>query len=103
MARKCAKLKTLFLLTVMVFSIIAYFASTRIIPAVEASASYIGVAKPMEFYFHSTPVPLSLGSGYTSDNHIMNTTRLWGGTQRIGPQAGSFDVYFYMARARLIM
>ncbi len=54
-------------------------------------------AKPLYFYFHNTPTPQSIGSGYTSDNHIINTTQLWGGTQRIGPQSGSFDVYFYLA------
>jgi len=54
-------------------------------------------AKPLYFYFHKTSTPQSVGSGYTSDNHIMNTTQLWGETQRIGPQSGSFDIYFYMA------
>jgi hypothetical protein len=62
-----------------------------------AVSSYTGIAKPMEFYFHNAPAPLPLGGGYTYDSHIMNTTRLWGGTQRTAPQSGSFDIYFYTA------
>jgi hypothetical protein len=97
MSRKHSELKSLGFLAVMLISVAAYSTLMSVIPTVKASASYTGAAKPMEFYLHSNPTPLSLGSGYTSDSHIMNTTRLWGGTQRIGPQAGSFDIYFYVA------
>jgi len=73
------------------------FFSIMSIPKQTVFAQPSSNAKPMYFYFHNTPTPQSIGSGYTSDRHIMNTTQLWGGTQRIGPQPGSFDVYFYMA------
>jgi len=97
MSRKISKPKTLGLLTVVALSLVACIASVRFLQVAKASASYTGAPKPMEFYFHKTPIPQSLGSGYTSDDHIMNTTRLWGGTQRIGPQSGTFDIYFYLA------
>jgi len=79
----------------LLLSIISTALLTGIVPVAQSQSS--GVAKPKEFYFHYTPTPQSIGSGYTSDSHIMNTTQLWGGTQRIGPQAGTFDIYFYMA------
>jgi len=97
MSNRISKPKTLGLLTVVALSLVAYVASARFLPVVIASPSYTGAPKPMEFYFHKAPIPQPLGSGYTSDDHIMNTTRLWGGTQVMGPQSGAFDIYFYLA------
>jgi len=81
--------------SILFLSMISVALLTSILPVAESQSS--SAAKPEEFYFHNTPTPLSIGGGYTSDNHIMNTTQWWGGTQRIGPQSGTFDIYFYMA------
>jgi len=83
------------IVAIVFLSIISAALVTSILPVAKSQVS--GVAKPEEFYFHYTPAPLTIGSGYTSDSHILNTTKLWGGTQRAGPQSGSFDIYFYMA------
>ncbi len=97
MSRKYSKAKTISLLIAILLSTFAFFGAFCSIRNTKAASSYTGIAKPMEFYFHNTPAPLLLGGGYTYDSHIMNTTRLWGGTQRTAPQSGSFDVYFYTA------
>jgi len=73
MSRKYSKSKTLGLLTVMALSLIAYVASTRVIPVVQAAASYTGAAKPMEFYLHYSNTPVNVAGIQTK--YVMNTTK----------------------------
>jgi len=75
MPRKCSTLKTLGLLTVIVLSVIAYLASMCMIRVVEASASYTGAAKPMEFYLHYLNTPVYIAG--TDNKYIMNTTKFF--------------------------
>jgi hypothetical protein len=97
MLRGHYQVKTLSLLAAVTMAIFASVMSMQIIPEAKGAASYTGTPKPMEFYFHKASIPQPLGSGYTSDDHVMNTTQLWGGTQRMGPQSGAFDIYFYLS------
>jgi len=73
MPRKCSKSKTLSLLTVIAFSLIACVISTHMIPAAKATATYTGTPKPMEFYLHYSDTPVDVAG--TQTKYVMNTTK----------------------------
>jgi len=88
MCRKYLKSKTLGLLTVMAFSLVAMVASMGMVPAGEAAASYTGTAKPMEFYFHYSDLPVNVAGIQTK--YVMNTTRWFGFQTQQQAYASSF-------------
>lgn len=72
MFRICSELKALGLFTVIALSLMAYVASMGMIPLAEATASYTGVAKPMEFYLHYLDTPVNVAG--IQSKYVMNTT-----------------------------
>lgn len=60
----------LVIISLLIFSAIA---STEMIQTTGAAASYAGVSKPMEFYFHHIDNPVTVGGLQTK--HVFNTSR----------------------------
>jgi len=73
---KLSEAKTLSLLTVTVLSIFASVACMQLIPKANATASYTGAAKPMEFYLHYVDAPVDVAGIQTK--YLMNTTQWFG-------------------------
>jgi len=75
MSRKHSEYKTIALLVIVAFSATGYVTSMNIVPAANATVSYTGAAKPMEFYLHYLDLPVDVAGIQTK--YVMNTTRLF--------------------------
>ncbi len=73
MNRKYSGLKILGLIIAVALSLTASLASTNMISAAQASASYSGQPKPMEFYLHCLDTPVDVAGLQTK--YIANTTQ----------------------------
>jgi hypothetical protein len=103
MFREKAKLKALPLLATLTISAIAYFALLGAAPVTKATATYAGVPKPMEFYFHHIDAPVHVAG--LDSKYVMNTTKSFRFLTQEQAYANSFykpaglpkiDVDFYL-------
>ncbi len=88
MSRKHYDLRTLTLLVIEAFSLIAYINAVRMVPSADAAASYTGAPKPMEFYLHYLDVPVDVAGLQTK--YVMNTTQFFRFQTQQDAHANSF-------------
>lgn len=65
--------RRLIILSIISLSVLVLTASTAMIQPTEADASYTGVAKPMQFYFHHLDTPVTVAGLQTK--YVMNTSK----------------------------
>jgi hypothetical protein len=88
MSRESSKNAALSLLIITLLSTVSFLGSAYWTPKAKAAPSYLGLAKPMEFYLHYVDAPVDVAGIQTK--YVMNTTRWFGFVTQQDAHANSF-------------
>ena len=88
MFRESSKSTTLSLLITILLSTFSFLGSAYWTPKAEATSSYTGLAKPMEYYLHHVDTPVDVAGIQTK--YVMNTTKWFSYLTQQDAHANSF-------------